>query len=300
MNRPQLCPHVTWNKNASTLIDLTSDFSAFAIDSKDQIYLTDRETNQLSIYPPSGVFLTQINSSRPTSVFVHEDKYILIGSNRSIDLFLPSGESPSLSLNVSEPCRGLFVDRDQTVYCSLAEQHRVITLSPRNPSSPEQYSVGTGSCGSTSRELCFPMGLYVSNEFDLYVADSNNNRIQRFRNRSSVGETVVGTSGGIEIDLSRPTALISDVDGTLFILDSGHHRIVHYFGSGWRCVVGCTSTENESLTGELPSPSHLAFDQQGNLLVLDQGNRRLQKYPLMKERNTCCKRNSCLYFWEME
>jgi hypothetical protein len=288
MNLPQLCPYVTWKSNASTLIDLISNLSAFAIDSKDHIYLTDREANQVSIYSPSGILLSQINSSRPTSVFVHGNNHIFISSDQKINRIKLSGESSASSIDVSESCQSLFVDRDETVYCSLPKQHRVITLSFRNTSSLQQYSVGNGSCGSTSTKLCFPTGLFLGHEFDLYVADTNNDRIQRFRNRSSEGECILGKGGSTNVQLSRPTALILDEDGTVFVLDQNNRRIIHYSWWGcWRCVIGCSSNENEPSSSELSYPTHLAFDKQGNLFVLDQGNRRIQKYQL--EGNTCCK-----------
>ena len=280
MTFPPLCPHVTWKSNASTLIHLTSNLSAFAIDSGDRVYVADRETNQVLIDSTSGSFLNRINSSRPTSLFLYADQYILVGSDQSIDLIQLAEPRTSRSIDVSGPCQSLFVDRNETVYCSLPEQHRVITLSLTKPSSLQEYSVGTGTCGATSTHLCFPTGLCVGYNFDLFVADTDNDRIQVFRNRSSEGQTVVGGGGWINIDLLRPTAVILDGDGTLFILDSGHRRVVHSFWSDWRCVVGCSSNESESSISELSSPTHLAFDQQGNLFVLDQGNQRIQKYPV--------------------
>ena len=290
INHPKLCHHVTWKKIDSTLIDLSSsapNLSVFAIDSDDRVYVADRETNQVLISSTSGSFLTQINSSRPTSLFVYGDQYILVGSDQSIDLIQLAEPRASRSIDVTGPCQSLFVDRNETVYCSLPEQHRVITLSLTNSSSPPQYSVGSGTCGSASTQLCSPTGLAVGYNFDLYVADTNNDRVQRFSDRSLKGETIVGAGGRMNTTLLRPTALIPDRDGTLFILDSGHRRVVHYFWSGWRCVIGCSATGNEPLSGELSSPTHLAFDQQGNLFVLDQGSRRVEKYQL--EGNACCK-----------
>ena len=289
MDHPRLCPHVTWKSNASTPINVNSsvsNLSALFIDFNDRIYLADQSTNNVSIYSALGVLLTQINSSQPTSLFVYGNLNILIGSNQSIDLFQPPKQSPSFSINVSEPCRDLFVDQNETVYCSLREQHRVIALSLAVSSAVEEYSVGSGTCGSTSIGLCFPTGLYVNNELNLYVVDTNNDRIQLFKSRSLEGITIVGTGASMSMNLSRPTALIPDGIGTLFILDRNNRRIVHYFWSGWRCVIGCSSDASESSSSALALPTHLAFDQRANLFVLDQGNQRIEKYQL--EGNTCC------------
>ena len=183
-------------------------------------------------------------------------------------------------------CRALFVDRTGILYCSLTERHRVITFSLRRRVQLETYSFGQPFCGSTSEQFCCPTGIHVSNDLHLYVADTDNDRIQLFTNRTSQGTTILGGNERQMTNLSRPTAVIMDQEGTLFILDRDNRRILHYFWSNWKCLVGCQS-QSEAVNSELSSPGHLAFDREGNLFVLDQGNQRIEKYQL--ERNTCCK-----------
>lgn len=130
------------------------------------------------------------------------------------------------------------------------------------------------------------MGIYVSYNFDLDVGDTNNDRIQWFKNRSSEGTTIRGGSANVITSLSRPTAVIMEADGNLFILNRDNHQILHYFFNGWKCLIGCSGHTGAS-NSELSFPTQLAFDRQGNLFVLDRGNRRIVKYQL--ERNPCCK-----------
>ena len=73
------------------------------------------------------------------------------------------------------------------------------------------------------------MGVYVSYHFDLYVADTDNDRIQLFKNPHLEGTTILGGNSHVITSLSRPSAVIGDDGGHLFILDRDNHRILHYF-----------------------------------------------------------------------
>ena len=69
------------------------------------------------------------------------------------------------------------------------------------------------------------------------------------------------------IVLSRPTGVVLDADGYLFIVDSGHHRIIGSGPGGFRCVVGCSGLAG-SASDHLSSPATLSFDTDGNMFVV--------------------------------
>ena len=292
INQPELCSlNVHWNPNGSILIDLTSSIqnsSVFFIDSFNQLYIDGLGSNRVSISSTlTGLIHASIpwnHSRRPASLFVYFSREIFIAYPQSIDRLNQSTVQSTIELNGT--CSTLFVDRTRTLYCSLTEQHRVITFSLDRPPQIGDYSLGDGSCGSTTRQLCFPLGIHVTSLLDVYVADTNNDRIQLFKNRSVEGTTVLGGNSNVITSLSKPTAVIADYDGRLFIVDRDNHRIIHYFRSRWTCLIGCAGRSG-SASSELSFPTDLAFDYEGNLFVLDRGNRRIQKYQL--ERNTCCK-----------
>ena len=242
----------------------------------------------MSIYSSSsGLYLGKISSNRSTpstSLFIRGE--IFIGYSQFIDR---SGKVTFLvqsAIELNGTCSALFVDWTRIIFCTLTDEHRVITFSVDRRSQRGEDSFGDGSCGSTSTQLCFPTGIHLNVNSDLYVADTNNDRIQLFRNRSEEGTTVLGGTSNVITTLSRPTAVIIDLRQTLFVVDSYNHRIIQYFWTGWKCLIGCDS-QTGLTNSELAFPTHLAFDYEGNLFVLDRGNRRIQKYQL--ERNTCCK-----------
>jgi hypothetical protein len=156
---------------------------------------------------------------------------------------------------------------------------------------------GLGCAGSTSNMLWNPRGIFVDTNFDLYVADYYNNRIQLFRTGQLTGITVVGNA---TTTLQYPSGIILDGDKNLFIADSGNNRIVRSGPTGFRCIVGCTGIYGSG-SNQLYTPWSLSFDSYGNIFVTDTNNNRVQKFMLLhynlgkKKINHIC---SCdlLYF----
>jgi sugar lactone lactonase YvrE len=82
-------------------------------------------------------------------------------------------------------------------------------------------------------QLNFPAGVAVDATGNLFIADTNNNRI-RMVNVAGTITTIAGTgSGGFRGDggsaltawLSQPRRLTVDASGNIFVADSGNHRI---------------------------------------------------------------------------
>ena len=184
-------------------------------------------------------------------------------------------------------CYDIFVDLDNTLYCSMEMLHQVVAKSLKSNSNALTIVAGTGTVGSTSNELDHPTGIFVDRNFDLYVADDRNHRIQLFRSGQLNGITVAGTGSlNVTIALSYPTGVVLNGDGYLFIADNGNSRIVGSGPNGFRCVVGCNNSRG-SASNQLDSPDSLSFDSYGNIFVADFWNNRIQKFILMT--NSCSK-----------
>lgn len=176
-------------------------------------------------------------------------------------------------------CIAIFIATNNTFYCSLHTEHRVVQLVRTHNSCVEIESAGNGMNDSMSHSLNFPHGIFVDINFDLYVADSGNDRIQLFRSSEHNGSTVAGNQALGSIGLHRPTAVVLDRNGYLFIIDQGHHRIIRSHEHGFRCVVGCSNVH------PLNHPQALWFDSFGHMFVLDQQNSRIQRFLLSD--NSC-------------
>ncbi|CAF1375787.1 unnamed protein product [Adineta ricciae] len=120
----------------------------------------------------------------------------------------------------------------------------------------------TGLPGNSAIMLNGPWGSFVNYNFDLYVVDCFNHRIQLFT-------------------LNRPTAVILDADSNSFIVGWSNHRIIGSDPNGFRCIVGCTgSPDSTSIT--FNSPISMSFDyMHGNIYVADKNNSRIQQFMLL-------------------
>lgn len=103
------------------------------------------------------------------------------------------------------------------------------------------HLAGTGAKGfagdggpATAALLNGPKGLAVAPDGSIYLADTENHAIRRYRSDSGTIETVVGngkrglsqTADANTAALNRPHGVFVDADGTLLIGDSENHRIV--------------------------------------------------------------------------
>ena len=164
----------------------------------------------------------------------------------------------------------------QLLYLSDSENHRVLKLNLTNHA--VQLAAGTGVPDAGNRSLRQPMGISVDAiTGSLYVADSQNHRIQKFQLDSIEGVTVAGgTSGGASLSqLRTPSGVAVDPAGHLYIADSGNNRLVQWLigAAAGRVIAGPT---------DLNKPVQVKFDRHFNLFVVDQMNNRVQRFDLVR------------------
>jgi hypothetical protein len=234
-----------------------------------------------------NIFGNLLNSS---SLFVtngghiYADTFHSIGGVSKIEL---NSTKNIPRMNKCQQCWDIFIHMNNTLYCSLSERHQIITKSLNNELNPLTIVAGTGTAGSTINMLYNPRGIFVDINFDLYVADCNNDRIQLFRSGQLSAITIAGNSSlNLTITLNCPTGIVLDGNQYLFIVDSGNHRIIGSGESGFRCLIGCSGLAG-SASNQLHNPWSLSFDSYGNIFVTDQGNNRIQKFYFMT--NSCSK-----------
>jgi DNA-binding beta-propeller fold protein YncE len=180
---------------------------------------------------------------------------------------------------ITKSCYGLFININNTLYCSLRYLHQVVAKSLDDISNTLKIAAGTGCPGSASSMLNQPQGIYVDINFNLYVTDFINSRIQRFQSGQLNAITVAGTGASGTITLFLPTSVVLDADGYLFIVDSYNFRIIGSGPAGFRCVAGCSGASG-SASNQLSNPQTMAFDSYGNIFVTDVDNSRIQKFVL--------------------
>jgi hypothetical protein len=212
------------------------------------------------------------------SMFVTDSDDIYVDtrytSNR-VDKWISNATSFVPAMFICKSCYGLFIDTANYLYCSMMDLHQVVSTSVDTRVNLWNTVAGTGVPGTTSMMLQNPHGIFVNVNFDLYVADCSNNRIQKFRQGKLNASTVVGSMVPGTIALYCPRSIVIDADGFLFITDSLNHRIIGSGPYGFRCIFACAGYG--SAASRLYNPMAISFDSDGNIFVADSTNNRIQK-----------------------
>ncbi|CAF4073675.1 unnamed protein product, partial [Adineta steineri] len=291
-NRLKFCPTATWNPNGITIANqsIVGQYpTGIFVSRNNTIYVANQEINAIIMWDEESVNPTKIihgNFTLSMSLFVtsNGDIYIDDGQeNDRVQKWIAETNTFVTTMNVSSRCEGLFVDINDTLYCSMFYDNQVVKRSLNDAvTNSNCVAAGTGRVGSDSNQLNGPRGIFVDVNLDLYVADCGNNRVQLFQSRESNGITVAGIgSFKPTITLFCPSGIILDAEKYLFIVDLGNNRIVGSGLNGFRCLGGCYGVDSQ--LNLLNWPFSFSFDHSGNIFVTDQGNSRIQKFQYLEE-----------------
>ncbi|CAF1272472.1 unnamed protein product [Adineta ricciae] len=285
-NQPKLCSKSVWNRNGKTFADQLivglNPYSIF-IDKQNSIYSINREKKHILLWNENHIIPSKIISidvDNSSSLFVSSDCEIFIdnGMNNRVEKWIFNKNVSINVMSVFSSCFGLFIDRENYLYCSMSKHHQVVKRDFQDSVMGWNAVIGTGDKGSTLDKLDHPHGIFIDTELDIYVADCGNDRIQRFHSEKKFTITEVGNtlSAKHQYSLSCPTSIILDVQQFLFIVDSNNNRILRSGPTNILCVIGCNGITIKST--QLFVPTSLAFDSVGNMFVVDSRNHRIQKF----------------------
>ncbi|CAF1065581.1 unnamed protein product [Rotaria magnacalcarata] len=86
--------------------------------------------------------------------------------------------------------------------------------------------------GVTANQLYCPYSLALDSNNSLYIADYQNNRIQKWFDGASTGLTIKGlmngTAGATSITLQLPVGIVLDFNDNMYVTDRGNHRVMYY------------------------------------------------------------------------
>ncbi|CAF1380674.1 unnamed protein product [Adineta steineri] len=291
-NRPKFCPTATWNSNGVTFANQSivgqNPFAIF-VSTNNTIYVANQEKNTIVIWEEESINSTKIisgNFTGPRSLFVtlNGDIYIDDGEeNGRVQKWIKETNTFVTVMNVNSSCYGLFVDINDTLYCSVLDHHQVVKRSLNDPlMNSNHVAAGTGIQGWASNQLSGPVGIFVDVNLDLYVADFGNDRVQLFQSGELNGITVAGSKSFYPtITLGGPVGIILDAEKYLFIVDIIYSRIIGSGVNGFRCLTGCGELGSQSR--QLDYPFSLRFDHSGNILVTDTFNHQIQIFQYWEE-----------------
>jgi uncharacterized protein (TIGR03663 family) len=128
-------------------------------------------------------------------------------------------------------------------------------------------------------QLNQPRGVAVDSQGELYIADSQNNRIVKL---SATGQqlNVWGTKGTGQGQFTEPWGVAIGPDGNIYVADTWNHRIQVFTPDGAfvRAWGSQPVGQPQSGDGQFFGPRAIAFDAKGNLYVTDTGNKRIEEF----------------------
>lgn len=140
----------------------------------------------------------------------------------------------------------------------------------------EEYEFVTkwGSQGNRDGQFNLPCGVQVQSSVYVYVADTDNNRIQKF---TTFGDFTMkwGSYGTGNGQFKGPIDIAIDNSGYIYVIDYYNNRLQKFTSSGaFVDMWGSLGTEN----GQFKYPNGVAVDDSGYLYVADSENNRIQKF----------------------
>ena len=238
--------------------------TCIALDSNQNVYVTDDWLNRVSVFDKDGKFL---------------DKWGAPGSGDG---------------QINKPA-GIGFDKEDNLYLVDSANNRVQKFTKDG-----KYLAKWGAAGSGEGQFQLPWGLTIDDRGDVYVADWRNDRIQKF---TPDGRFLAefGSSGSGVGEFNRPTDVSVDRDGDFYVADWLNDRVQVFTPDG-RHITSLTGDAtiskwaqekldaNPSMIIQRNSvrdlgpeqrfwrPKAVAIDDEARVLILDANRYRLQVY----------------------
>ena len=141
---------------------------------------------------------------------------------------------------------------------------------------------------ATEAQLSWPRSLAFDGAGNLYIADTDNDRIRRM-DASGTITTIAGTGGrrfsgdggpAVDATVGRPQGMAVDSAGNLYIASRYNHRIRRVDTMGGITTVaggGSGGDNGPAITAVLNYPHDVALDGAGNLYVAGRGSHRIRR-----------------------
>jgi len=225
-----------------------------AVDSKNYIYVADTNNHRIQRFNSDGKFITKWGKfgdangefSNPSGIAVDSKDYIYVAGGYRIQRFTASGtfltkwgSGGFFEGEFNNPL-GIAVDSKDYIYVADANNHRIQKFNPNGDfiamwgfgvkaGEPPAFQICYNNCkagisGSSDGQFNYPWRIAVDSKDYIYVADTSNQRIQRFTSSGTFLTKwgVVGTSKG---EFNNPSGIAVDSADSIYVADTNNNRL---------------------------------------------------------------------------
>jgi serine/threonine-protein kinase len=270
-----------------------------AVDASDRVYVTDASA-RVQVISSAGKFLTSFGKygrgdgefQHPEGIAVGKDGRVYVADKLStlqnqsagrIEVFNSTGLF-QMSFGKLENPSGVAIGPDGLIYVVEQGAGQVVVFTADG--------VETGRWGSPGKQVgefnfnpALPSGIGVDSNGNVYVSDTNNNRVQVFDAKGTFIRQF-GQKGSENGDLDAPLGLAVNVQtrGLIYVVDGNNRRVEVYNNFGqYMETIGKSGQAPGQFGGSLAAPEGLGgavLDSKGRLLIADSGNHRVQVFAL--------------------
>jgi trimeric autotransporter adhesin len=272
---------VIFNEAPATTIRLNGP-TGLAVDSSGDIFIAEG-----GIGTGSGLAIGDYKIWKINSVGV-----VSTGAGNGSENYSGDG-GPATSAQLNTPANVVF-DAVGNLYIADSANNRVRKISP---SGVITTAAGAGVAGysgdggsATSAMLNGPKGLASDADGNVYIADTQNNRIRKLLPNGTIitiagngNASFYGDGGPADsASIHTPEGLYFVAGGYIYIADAGNQRIRELLPNGTITTVagngtqGMTGDGGPATSAELSLPAGVTLDSAGNLYIADQGNNRVR------------------------
>ena len=232
-----------------------------------------------------GDQLNQLN--RPYGIYVdHQQQHIYIVDNENHRIvkwkigenngqIVAGGNGRGNRIDqLNLPTDVILDEKKKSLIISDYGNRRVVRWSLQNPNGDKEILIENIEC----------VGLMMNENGDLFVCDTQNHSVKRWRKgERGEGRIVAGGNGkGDKVNqLNVPTYIFIDEE-TVYVSDWSNHRVMKWLKSAKEGIVVAGGNGEGKGSNQLNYPIGLSFDVENNLYVADCRNCRIQQFEVDK------------------